>query len=296
MNRQCRAVWILILLLQAPLTLAAELPTFAGPAMGTTYRVTLAREPVSRRLGELHRAVDRLLARIDRSLSTWRTDSDASRLNAAGADAWVEAGVDLDRVVRIAQEVHRDTGGRFDITVAPLVGWWRSRLAAASADELVAVVPPPSLVAVTGSELLEVRGAATGRPPAIRKQADGVRIDLSAIGPGYAVDEIGDLLLALGSAGHLVELGGEVRAWGRQADGRPWRVAVSVETADGLSRRVLALADGEAVAVAAAVPDRPVVDPRTGRLCLGQRLAEPIIRAASCAVADALATAAVIQE
>ena len=294
MTRQRQSAVLLILLLQAPLSLAAELPTFAGPAMGTTYRVTLAREPGSRRLGELHRAVDRRLARIDRSLSTWRTDSDASRLNAAEADAWVEVGIDLDRVVRIAQEVHRDTGGRFDITVGPLVSWWRIRLAAASAAELVAVVPPARLVALTGSELLEVREAATGRPPAIRKQARGARIDLSAIGPGYAVDQIGDLLLALGSAGHLVELGGEVRAWGRQADGRPWRVAVAVETADGLNRRVLALADGEAVAVAAAVPDRPVLDPRTGRLCSGPLPAEPITRAASCAVADALATAAVV--
>jgi thiamine biosynthesis lipoprotein len=72
--------------------------------------------------------------------------------------------------------------------------------------------------------LVESRPATTEAGAALRKSQAGVEIDLSGIAPGYAVDCIGERLLELGSPAHLVELGGEVRAWGQRAEGRPWRV------------------------------------------------------------------------
>jgi len=286
-----------LLALLTGLSKAVEPPTFTGPAMGTTYRVTLAEPVAGYSVGELHREVDRVLARIDASLSTWRDDSDASRVNAAGAGEWIAVDQDLARVVAIAQSVHRKTGGRFDITVGPLAAWWRTRQAAAvGGDDLLRLVPPADLLAVIGSDLVTLRPAAPGQPACIAKQFRGVQIDLSAIGPGYAVDRIGDRLLAVGSAGHLVELGGEVRAWGRQADGSPWRVAIDASGTAGARRRVIELAAGAAVAVAELVPTRPVIDPRTGRPGSGGTRVDPIIRAESCAEADALATAALLPE
>ena len=73
--------------------------TLAGPAMGTTYRVTLARDVPGMTRGEVHREVEAVLVRIDRALSTWREDSDASRLNRAAVDEWVDVAPDLVEVV-----------------------------------------------------------------------------------------------------------------------------------------------------------------------------------------------------
>ena len=98
--------------------LAGDLPTFAGPAMGTTYRVTLARAVPGMSLGEVHREVEDVLARLDRALSTWRPDSDASRFNAAKNGEWIDVAPDLVAVVSIARSVHDDTGGAFDITAS----------------------------------------------------------------------------------------------------------------------------------------------------------------------------------
>jgi len=279
---------------------AAEQSTFAGPAMGTTYRVTLARPLAKQPLGELHRETDRLLKRLDQQLSTWRKDSDASRFNAADTGVWVDAGDDLFRLVQLAQDLHRRTGGRFDITVGPLVRWWQSRLpgtrTGVQTGGLLETEPPRDLLARIGSGLIESRPVSERHAAAIRKLAPGVQIDLSAIGPGYAVDQIGARLVALGSAHHLVELGGEVRAWGRRDDGGCWRVAVQTAGSSGPQTRLIELADGQAVAVAAADNDRPVIDPRTGRLGRNQLPAEPLVYANSCAEADALATAALLPE
>lgn len=252
-----RLVAALLGLVSLP-AVAGELPTFAGPAQGTTYRVTLAAMLPGMRPGEVHREIEAVLARIDRALSTWRDDSDASRFNAAPADEWLAVSPDLVAIVAIARRVHDHTRGAFDITAA-------------------AGAPAP------GMPLIDVRD----QPPAIRKLRTGVVIDLGGIGPGYAVDAVGARLVALGSANHLVELGGEVRAWGERAAGEPWQIALRHSAA------VVTLAPGEAIATSTARAGRSPIDPRTGRVVTP---ATPIAtaRAATCAEADARAVAALV--
>jgi thiamine biosynthesis lipoprotein len=228
--------------------------------MGTTYRVTLARVIPGMTIGEVHREVDGLLARLDMALNTWREDSDASRFNRAAASEWIEVGPDLVAIVESARHVHRESRGAFDITAAP------------SGSNRPA-----------GMQHVEVRAV----PPALRKSVAGITVDLGGIGPGYGVDAIGCRLSALGSTAHLVELGGEVRAWGRRPDGTAWRVAV------GAGGRVIELADGLAIATATARPGRSPIDPRTGQVVTA---AVPFatVRASSCATADAWAVASLV--
>jgi thiamine biosynthesis lipoprotein len=72
-----------------------------------------------------------------------------------------------------------------------------------------------------------------------------MEIDFGGIGKEYAADRIATILAERGVAHALVNLGGDVRALGGQADGRPWRVGIrhpraqpvaaiaSIEIADG---------------------------------------------------------------
>ena len=96
---------------------ADDLPTCAGPAFGTTYRVTLAREVPDRPLAGLHREVEAVIARIDRAASTWRDDSDVSRFHRAAAREWVEVGQDLVVIVEVGRRIHEASRGAFDMTV-----------------------------------------------------------------------------------------------------------------------------------------------------------------------------------
>lgn len=233
----------------------------AGPAMGTTYRVTLATPVPGLERGELHREVETVLAGLDRALSTWREDSDASRFNRAAPGEWVPVSGDLVGVVELAREVHAQSGGAFDIT--------RAQAASGRAAGMRHLV-------------------SRAEPPALLKDEAGLTLDLGGIGPGYAVDAIGARLLAIGSAAHLVELGGEVRAWGEPAPGRPWRVLVR-----GTAVRSLDLPAGNALGTATCRPGRSPLDPRTGRACAGPARSITL-RAESCAAADAWAVAAVV--
>ena len=240
--------------------------TLAGPAMGTTYRVTLVRGVPGMTAGEVHREVEAVLARIDRALSTWRDDSDATRFNRAAAGEWVAVSAELVAVVEIARKVNAESRGAFDITAA----------AAASGR-------------ATGMHHLESRHS----PPSFRKQIDGLTIDLGGIGPGYAVDEIGRRLAECGSSDHLVELGGEVRAWGSRADGGKWRVRLRRGDATSPEGNVIELSAGEAVATATARPGQSPIDPRTGRVVQTTR-GSATVRRPTCAEADAWAVATLI--
>jgi thiamine biosynthesis lipoprotein len=225
--------------------------------MGTTYRATLARDIRGLTQGEVHREIEAVLARLDRALSTWRSDSDASRFNRAEAGEWVTVSPDLVAIVMIARRVHDDTRGAFDLTAAA--------------------------GAVAGMHLVEIRM----QPPSLRKARDHVALDLGGIGPGYAVDMIGERLVALGSTDHLVELGGEVRAWGSRTVREPWRVALRDTSG------VVDLAPGEAIATSTARPGRSPIDPRTGRVVTPQS-PSATVRATTCAEADARAVARLV--
>jgi thiamine biosynthesis lipoprotein len=263
--------------------MAAELPTLAGPAMGTTYRVTLGALPLELSRGDVHREIEAVLARIDQAANTWRQDSDASRFNRAVAGEWVAVGTDLVAIIEVARSVHARSDGAFDITIAPLLRLppdERSQSEWGAALKLV------------GMQHVESRR----EPPTLRKRLDGVEIDLGGIGPGYAVDRIGERLVELGSASHLVELGGEVRAWGARPDGSQWRVRLrGQQSGAGGEGPVINLKPGEALATATSRPGRSPVDPRTG-VVVEQAPAIKSIRAATCAEADAEAVAALVSD
>jgi len=286
MRRCAVGLWLLL----TGVTAAAELPTLAGPAMGTTYRVTLDADIPGMTRGEVHREVEGVLARIDRAASTWRNDSDASRFNRAAAGAWVAASKDLTTLVETARDIHRLSDGAFDITVGPLVRLWAGGVpAAAGIAETRGCV---------GMRLVESRPATAEADAALRKVLAGVEIDLSGIAPGYAVDRVGERLLELGSPAHLVELGGEVRAWGQPAEGRPWRVRLGDSAAGHGQPQEIDLADGMALATSTCRPGRSPIDPRTGRpvavASSGRSNRSATVRASDCAMADAWAVAAIV--
>ena len=77
-------------------------------------------------------------------------------------------------------------------------------------------------------------------PPALRKRVD-VYVDLSAIAKGFAVDRVAQRLSDLQCSDYLVDVGGEVRAQGLNAEGAAWRIGVEVPDPDsfGAIQRVL---------------------------------------------------------
>ena len=294
-------VWRLVLggLLLAALASCDRTPLeLQGPAMGTTYTVAVPRLPQAVARADVEAAVADVLREADQHLSGWSGSGELVRINNSRSTDWQPISPQLLEVLRESAAVSRASGGAFDVTVGPLVRAWG--FGAGAVEDAPAPSQPvlDALRAKIGHHRLELRE----QPPALRKAEPELTLDLDGIAPGWAVDQIARRLESMGVTDYLVELGGEVRALGRSAADRPWRVAIERPVPG--QRRPLGVIELDAQGVSTSgdyrdyreIDGRRVshtIDPRTGRP-VDHALAAVTVVHASVAAADAWATALMV--
>ena len=272
----------------------------SGETMGTGYSVRLAGLPDGIDSGGLGREIDGLLAEVDRRMSTYRADSELSRLNAAQAGVAVEVSAPTRAVVAEALRISRLSGGAFDPTVGPLVDLWGFGPDGAG-DKVPSEAAVASARATVGHDGILVQEAGDGSAR-LSKRLGGTHLDLSGVAKGYGVDQVARHLESLGVEDYLVEVGGEIRARGQAASGRPWRVGIEAPSAlPGDLQQVIALDRG---ALATSGNYRiffeadgrrytHIVNPRTGRP-VEHDLASASVVAETTMEADALSTSLLV--
>jgi thiamine biosynthesis lipoprotein len=266
---------------------------FAGATMGSSY--TVRARAATGDAAHLQQAVQRALDAVDERMSLFRTESELSRLNRTPAGAPFGLSADLAAVLLAAHEVSAASAGAFDITVAPAVERWGfGTRAARRVPEPAAVVADRSLI---GWRLLQVDGA---RGVAL-KQAP-LAADLGGIAKGWGVDRAAAALEALGVADYMIEVGGEVRARGRNAQGTPWRIGIEEPDAVPQRPRWIVGLDGAAMATSGDYRNFFIEGGRRYSHEIDPTLAAPVahalasvtVVAADAMRADALATALMV--
>jgi FAD:protein FMN transferase len=271
-----------------------EETTFEGPVMGTYYRVKVVTEPglQGQRREEIHTAVREELEQINRQMSTYRPDSEVSRLNEFKSSKEVFPLPDkVLEVLRISQRVSEKTEGAFDVTVGPLVNAWGfgpAGQAATAEDDTI-----EKILADVGYQQLQIE------ENGVLKLNPEVRVDFSAVAKGYGVDQVARVLDSSGVEHYLVEIGGEIRTRGLNRKGKPWVIGIEKPQPDfqGIYR-VVALRN-QSMATSGDYRnfrDRDggrriihIIDPRSG-LTVQNRIASVSVVHEECAVADAYAT------
>jgi len=270
---------------------------FAGATMGTRYQVQIAASIGDTERAALQGEVDSVLAGIDRAMSTYKAQSEVSRLNAAAAGEWLTVSPATRTVLARALEVWSRSEGAFDISVGPLVDLWGFGQRGPRDD-----VPGESALAAAHAQV-GLAGLELSRDaPAVRKSGGHIRLDLSAIAKGYALDRVTAHLDTRGFDAYLVDVGGELRARGSRADGAPWRIAIEQPLAGRRAvQRVVELGE-RAIASSGdyrnffehgGVRYSHTIDPRTG-WPVRHALAAVSVIAADAMTADAEATAILV--
>ncbi len=217
----CSFLFITLLISCSKDSPSDQLLRFSGSTMGTTYTVKVADAPTDLSQDQLQAAIERVLEKVNDQMSTYRADSELSKLNSNSSTQWIDSSADLLTVVEEALRVSRLTNGAFDITVGPLVNLWGF-----GPDKQENQVPTQQQITDAMSRVGYTKMSTRRSPPAIRKTRRDIYIDLSAIAKGYGVDKIAEHLESLGVHNYLVEIGGDLRAKGHNAEGTPWKIGI----------------------------------------------------------------------
>ena len=143
--------------------------------------------------------------------------SEVSAVNACTSDS---VGLHFRNVFAIAREVHRLSGGSYDVSVGPLAALWGfgpsgeqgSPDSAAIAEALDAV----------GLGSCSIAGGI------VHKKRASTCFDFSSVAKGYGVKAIADMLARNGCTDFMVEVGGEVELQGKNPRGDRWRIQVAI--------------------------------------------------------------------
>jgi thiamine biosynthesis lipoprotein len=198
---------------------------YSLPRMGTLFRIELYAPSEEAAAAAAMAAFERI-EKLEQLLSDFREDSELSRLTREAAGAPREVSAELFAVLERSLEISRLSGGAFDVTIGPVSHLWRRARHEGRLPDAAELERARKLVDYRLVEL-------NPRARTVMLQASGMKLDLGAIGKGYAADEALKVLESRGFRRALIDAGGDLRL-GDPPPGRSgWRVEVSDPAAAG---------------------------------------------------------------
>ena len=171
----------------------------SGPVFGTTYSIIYDSDT------NFETAFDSLFFEINRSMSTYITTSDISKVNSN-----IEVVVDhhFESVFLSSKEIYTTTKGQFDPTIGAVVNAWdfgpEGKIESLDGPKIA------KLMRSVGMDKVSLNDGVITKPLA-------TRLDFNAIAKGYGVDVISEFLESQGIQNYLVEIGGEIRSFGQNS-------------------------------------------------------------------------------
>lgn len=272
-------------------TKKADYVKISGDAQGTTYHITYE-NTVGRNLSQ---EVDTRLDNFNKIFSIYDTTSIISQINRNSYTSSLPPM--FEDLINVSYKIYKESNGAFDITVGPLVRAWGF---GPDTKKMPSKTTIDSLRKLVGMDKIKIKNG-------IFTKADAyIKIDVNGIAQGYSVDLISKFLDSLEIKNYMVEIGGELRAKGKNGKGKLWRIGIDkpVEGNDSPGEKLQAIINIENISVSTSgnyrkfyiengVKYSHTIDPFTGYPAKNTLLSVTIVTD-ECAVADAVATACMV--
>jgi FAD:protein FMN transferase len=227
--------------------------------------------------------------RIENLISDWIPTTQISQVSKNAGIQPVKVDKEVYDLVERAIKVSQLTSGAFDISYASMDKIWKF-------DGSMKAMPTPEAIKQSVARIGYQKIVLDAKAQTIYLKEKGMKLGLGGIGQGYIADKIKDLLLSKGCTSGIVNVSGDINAWGYQTTGKPWTVAIvnpmnkskvfatfplensAVETSGSYEKFVVF--DGKRYS--------HIIDPRTGYPAQG--VVSVSVFAKQTEIADALAT------
>jgi thiamine biosynthesis lipoprotein len=276
---------------------------FYGNTQGTTYSII-----VNDKIDITFNEIENILHQFDLALSSYIPKSILSQLNSASAGEFVYRDTlnYFNRCLKQSQQIYQLTNGAFDPTVYPLVDGWGFMKDLKNVPDSSEVDSLLRLVGFNNSYHFTFKPSKSDsilEKSYIIKRTPNAKLDFNAIAQGLSVDVIYEELEKRGAKNFFVEIGGEIRVKGKNAEGHYWRIGIDkpIEKSTANSREIQEIVEVKNKAIATSGSYRKfyekdgikyshTLNPKTGYPVTHSLLSVTVV-ADNCALADGLATA-----
>ena len=200
-----------------PVRVALEEKAMGTQVVLAAYTSEALDEPAIRqKLRKAHAEIKRL----ELLMTTWRDDSEISRVNAAAGQEAVKVGPESLAVIQKSIWIGEASSGVFDITFEAMHGLWKFD------QDLEARVPPKDAIAER-RKLIDYRKIKVDeKKSTVKLEETGMKMSLGGIAKGFAIDAAARVLRDEGLTSFFAQAGGDLYVSGKKPDGSSWRVGI----------------------------------------------------------------------
>ena len=227
--------------------------------------------------------------RIENQISDWIPTTPISLVNKNAGIQAVKVDSEVFDLVERAIKISQLTDGAFDISYASMDKIWKF-------DGSMTTMPTEEMIKKSVAKIGYKNIILDKSNQTIFLKLVGMKLGLGGIGQGYIADKVKDLLVANGCKYGIVNVSGDINAWGKQINQKPWTIGIinpmnknkvfatfplensSVETSGNYEKYV----------IFNGIRYSHIIDPRTGYPAQG--VVSVSVFAKQTEIADALAT------
>ena len=227
--------------------------------------------------------------RIENLISDWIPTTPISEVNRNAGIKPVKVNSEVFDLVGRALKISEITDGAFDISYASMDKIWKF-------DGTMKTMPTKEAIKKSVEKIGYKNVILDKKEQTIFLKIAGMKLGLGGIGQGYIADKVKDLLFSKGCISGIINVSGDINAWGKQPDGKLWTIGIvnplnknkifatfpledsAVETSGSYEKFVIF--DG--------IRYSHIIDPRTGYPAKG--VVSVSVFAKQTEIADALAT------
>ena len=160
------------------------------------------------------------IARIEKLISSWDVNSETSLINKLSGIKPIKVDKELFDLIERSIAISTLTNGAFDISYASMDRIWKydGTMREMPSEEKIS----SSIKKVGYQNIIIDKEAQT-----VFLKLKGMKIGFGAIGKGYAADKAKALLIEKGVKAGIINASGDLNAWGKQANGKDWMVAIT---------------------------------------------------------------------
>ena len=187
--------------------------------MGSRFELTAIAEDINLANQGIEAAIKEI-TRIEKLISSWDPNSQTSLVNKMAGIEAVKVDKELFDLIKRSKKISGLTNGAFDISYASMDKIWKF-------DGTVTKLPTEEEVKASVSKINYNDIILDEEHQTVFLKNKGMKIGFGAIGKGYAANKGRKIMLDLGIKSGIVNAGGDLITWGKEANGNEWSIGIA---------------------------------------------------------------------